>query len=159
MNEIHLIAPPQYAARLAEALRARGIGDKNGARAVVVSSLAMTDVAAAAVTLQTLGDNAIVAAQTPPQFPFIDTLTARAAKIWGRPPLAIPPLHLPADFARAAQTIAAVLTSDTNSDNAEKFPQISPAAVETNSDGAEKFPKISPAAVVAKARRILEDIF
>ena len=140
MRSIHLIAPPQCAARLADALQACGIAN-DGGRAVVVASLAKADAEAAAKMLETLGDDAIVAASAPARFPFVDALAARAEEMWRRPPLLLPPLNAPEDFARAAQTIAAALETEQSGESEEEF------AATT-----------SPAAAVAEARRALDGV-
>ncbi|MGI9296508.1 MAG: hypothetical protein ACR2QC_01255 [Gammaproteobacteria bacterium] len=147
--KINLVAPARCGARLADALRECGVfcEDGGGARAVVVSSLAFADATDTAAVLKTLGEDAIVAAQTPPRFPFVRALTARAEKMWHRPALAIPPLRSSADFANAAQSIAAALSRDSrNSDS------------DSGRDGAEFAPRISPAEAVARARRALDDV-
>lgn len=155
---IRLVAPERLAARLADALRKCGVVCEDGGRAVVVSSAAFADAAETAAILKTLGENAIVAAQIPPQFPFASALTARAEEMWNRPPVVIPPLRTAADFADAAQILAAALSSDSESVADSDAKTDSDSCTESAEDDSDFAPKTSPAEAVARARRALEDV-
>lgn len=167
MIKIHLQMknrPAEESQMLTRALSARGISlssdRSDNAVLVVIASLSVQGIAAAAEQLKE-SEQAIVAAQTPPNFPFPDALLARASERWQRPALSIPPLHQPDNFAQAAQIIAEFLKK---SDSAHALP-CSESDVKSDSQSAsdatedlDQESRDSAQKAVAKARQALDEV-